>query len=73
MAQHNNVGEALQEYQNTLILANAVQLGVDAIREIAGNDIATGIGSGEEKTPETTEAQLNHTLAAKINSHLMSE
>ena len=54
-----------REYETLVVLSNAVQLGANVIRDVAGNDIADGY-DGER----LDSAELNNTMAAKIKSYL---
>lgn len=53
------------EYESVSTVANAIQLGVNIINSVAGNDMAMGVG-GEQMPPKT----LARILAAKINSYI---
>lgn len=56
-----------RQYENVLVLSNAVELGARIIQKVAGNEIADGFG-GEAMT----HAELTNALAAKVNSYLMN-
>lgn len=56
-----------RQYESSLVLANAVQLSSNVIRQVAGNEIADGVG-GEAMSA----SELSETLAAKLNSYLMN-
>lgn len=53
------------ELANANVLANAVALGCKVITQVAGDDIADGVG-GEELNSD----ELRSTLVAKINSYI---
>lgn len=53
------------EYEGISTAANAIQLGVNIIHGVAGNDMADGIG-GENMSPKT----ISRILAAKLNSYI---
>lgn len=57
----------IRQYENTLVLANAIQLSSNVIRQVAGNEISDGV-NGEQMS----EVELSETLAAKLNSYLMN-
>jgi hypothetical protein len=63
----NNHEVNLRRYETLMILSNAIQASVKAIKATAGNEISTGLG-GEE----LTNAELANTMAAKISSYALN-
>lgn len=55
----------VEAYESTLVLSNAIQLGVNVTKNIAGNDIATGVG-GERFSTE----MLSNLFASKLASYI---
>jgi len=67
MSEETSSGQAItsRQYENTAILSNAIQLGCNVIRNIAGNEVADGFG-GERISSD----ELHDTMAAKVNAYL---
>lgn len=57
-----------RDYKNLAVLANAVQIGTDALTKIMGNEIANSVDG-----QQLSRSEIQRTLAAKIQSYIRSE
>lgn len=68
MAENQNAPEELKrEHRHRAILANAVELSSNTIRQITGNEVASGIDG-----QTISNQQMANVLASKIQSYLLN-